>query len=70
MSMNNRQNIELTLSVAIEKDEIGRAEAGRILRHVASVNDDEDEQLLELNNEMGRRFGCLLYPDGIIDREQ
>ena len=61
------ENILLVTSVAVEKDEISKAELVRVLRHLASTSHDyvpdgrdESPEIVQMNEEWHRRFGHLL----------
>jgi hypothetical protein len=61
--MNNRDNIELVMSAAIDAREIGDAEVVRLLRRLAGG--EPDEALTDLNGELCRRFQHIMYPGGL-----
>ena len=68
------EHILLVTLVAVEKDEIGKAELVRVLRTLASashdyVPDGRDElaEIVQMNEEWLRRFGHLMHaPDTVL----
>jgi hypothetical protein len=59
------ENILLTTSVAVKEDEISKAELVRVLETLAGASHNvpeghNEEDLREMNDEWGRRFGHLM----------
>jgi hypothetical protein len=61
------EHILLATSVAVEKDEISKAELVRVLRHLAGASHDyipddpNEDSLRDMNDEWHRRFGNLMH---------
>jgi HD superfamily phosphohydrolase YqeK len=69
MNMHCLEHILLVTSVAVEKDEISKAELVRVLGSLASLSHDyapegdESADIVKMNDEWHRRFGHLMYGD-------
>jgi hypothetical protein len=64
------------LSIAVEKDEIGKAELARILGSLAGASHfsyvpapGQPDEIEEISRMLGDRFESLLYPGGIEEGE-
>jgi len=61
------EHILLVTSVAVEKDEISKAELARMLKSLASASHgyvpagEEPADILKMNDEWYRRFGHLMH---------
>jgi hypothetical protein len=68
------EHILLVTSVAVEKDEISKAELVRVLGNLAGLSTnyvperDEPADVVKMNDEWHRRFGHLMY--GNLDDNQ
>jgi hypothetical protein len=69
MNMHCLEHILLVTSVAVENDEISKAELVRVLGSLASLSHDyapegdEPADIVKMNDEWHRRFGHLMYGD-------
>ncbi|MDE5446464.1 hypothetical protein GWG65_34910 [Bradyrhizobium sp. CSA207] len=74
-SMHCLEHILFVTSIAIEKDEISKAELSRVIGGLlrASVgyvpDGDEPQEAVELNEQVSRRFEYLIHPGGIQEGE-
>jgi hypothetical protein len=74
--MHGLEHVLFVAALALEKDEIGKAELVRELRNLAGwsgnyipENGEEPLPVLELNREWSTRFEHILHPGGMTEGE-
>jgi hypothetical protein len=73
--MGSVEHILLVLSVAIEKDAISKVELRQYLGRLSSLactdsHPNDSAALRRFNNEIGKRFQSVMYPDGLESRDE
>ena len=69
------EHILFVTSLAVEKDEIGKAELSRVLGGLLRASlgyvpqGEEPKEAVELSEQLGRRFEYLIHPGGIKEGE-